>query len=95
MKVRDLLRHLKEADPDAVVLYLAPHADASEADEIVQVTVSNELWTCERHLSADGRVDKNYYPAVGGTSLAWNEATDERWTECVVILSSILGALDG
>ena len=95
MKVRDLLRHLEAADVDAVVLYLAPYADASEADEIVQVTVSNELWTCERHLSADGRVDKIYYPAVAGTSLGWNEATDERWPERVVILSSILGVFDG
>ena len=72
MKVRDLLRHLKEADPDAVLLYLAPYVDASEVDEIVQVAVSNELWTCERHRSEDGRFDKIYYPAVAG-HIAWVE----------------------
>ena len=92
MKVRDLLQHLEAADVDAVVLYLAPYADASEADEIVQVMVSTELWTCERHRSKDGRIDKIYHPVVGGLSLAWNETTDQRWPERVVILSSTLGA---
>ncbi|MGF6596314.1 hypothetical protein P3T23_001021 [Paraburkholderia sp. GAS448] len=36
----------------------------------------------------DGRVDKIYYPAAGGQSLGWNEATDQQWNELVVILSS-------
>jgi len=38
--------------------------------------------------SEDGRVDKIYYPAAGGPSLGWNEATDQQWNELVVILSS-------
>jgi hypothetical protein len=83
MTVRDLLGHLKNADPDAVLLYLAPYADLSDADAIVQVIVPTGTWTCERHRSTDGRVDEIYHPVAGGLSLGWDPKTDEQWAERV------------
>jgi hypothetical protein len=89
MRVRDLLHHLKDADPDAVVLYIAAYADASDAEAIVQVTVLTETWTCERHRSTDGRVSDIYHPVAGGLSLGWDPKTDQQSLEPVVILSSV------
>jgi hypothetical protein len=89
MKVQELLLHLKDAEPDAVLLYLAPYADASDAEEVIQVTVPAEHWTCECHRSKDGRVAVIYHPAAGGLSLGWDPTTDRQWPERVVILSSV------
>ncbi|MGF6924365.1 hypothetical protein OKW28_008562 [Paraburkholderia sp. 40] len=95
MRVRHLLYKLRDADPDAVVLYLAPYADESDADEIVHVNVPTDSWTCERHYPADGRVDQVFHPTHGGLSLGWDPETDEQSTVRVVILSSTPGAVDG
>jgi hypothetical protein len=87
--VRDLLNRLEKADPDAVVLYLAPYADMTEAAEICDVAPSPDVWTCERHRSASGSFSDVHHPSVGGLSLGWNQSTDEQWFERVVILASV------
>jgi hypothetical protein len=85
--VRDLLNRLQNADPDAVVLYLAPYADMTEAAEICDVISSRDVWTCERHRSADGGFSDVHHPAAEGLTLGWNQTTDEQWSERVVILA--------
>ncbi len=88
MRVRDLLSRLHAADPNAIVLWLPPWADASEADEICDVVLVAEPWACECHPTTDGQVSLSYYPAGHGHSLGYNLATDKEWPERVVILSS-------
>ncbi|MEM5299090.1 hypothetical protein VSR82_32810 [Burkholderia sp. JPY481] len=88
MKVRDLLHCLQDADPDAVVLYLAPYADVSAAEEVTHVLIARDVWTCERHTSADGIFSSVYHPAEYGLSLGWNPQTDKQYPRWVVILSS-------
>ncbi|MBC8750182.1 hypothetical protein OKW43_005807 [Paraburkholderia sp. WC7.3g] len=91
MKVRDILCRLQEADPEAVVLYLAPYADADdgEAEEICDVVLVPDAWRCERHRCGDGCFSHIHHPATGGLSLGWDQNTDEQWLEQVVILSSV------
>jgi hypothetical protein len=79
---------MDEADPNAVLLYLAPYADPSDAEEICEVVLVSESWTCERHHLPDGGTSDVHHPASHGLSIGWNEATDKRWSERVVILSS-------
>ena len=88
MKVWNMLHRLQDADPDAVVLYLPPYADDSDAEEICDVVLVSDMWTGERHRSADGSLLHVHHPAVGGLTLGWNQATDEQWSERVVILTS-------
>jgi hypothetical protein len=90
VKVRDILHCLREADQDAVVLYLAPYADPTDAEEICDVVLVAEEWTCERHRSADGGISDVHHPVEGGLSLGWDQTTDEQSTERVVILSPLL-----
>ncbi|MGF6550728.1 hypothetical protein [Paraburkholderia youngii] len=87
MTVAELLLRLKGARPDAVVVMLASYADLTEAEELGDVAVIAEPWTCERHRTADGIATDVRYPAGHGPTLGWNAATDEMWTEHVVILS--------
>ena len=95
MKVRDILRRLQEVDTDAVVLYRAPYVDDSDAEEICDVVLVSDMWTGERHRSAEGSFSEVHHPAVGGLSLGWNQTTDEQWLERVVILSSVQRAPHG
>lgn len=89
MKVRDILHRLQKAAPDTVVLYLAPYADPTDAEEICDVVIVAEEWTCERHRFADGGISDVHHPTEGGSSLGWDQATDEQWRERVAILSSV------
>jgi hypothetical protein len=89
VKVKEILHRLQDADLDAVVLWLAPYADASDAEEICDVTLVTEPWTCERHRWEDGRVDDIHHPTAGGLSVGWDQANDEQRLEQVVILSSV------
>jgi hypothetical protein len=70
MRVRELLEHLYGAAPDAVVLWQQPYSDLGEVDEISQVAVPQELWTCERHMSTDGHACDLHHPTEYGLSLA-------------------------
>jgi len=88
VKVRDLLTRLSTVDPEAVVLYLGEHADASDAAEIKEIVVPDESWTCERHVPVDGRFEAVHHPTAHGLSIGWNAATDTQWEEAVVILST-------
>ncbi|SKC68932.1 hypothetical protein [Paraburkholderia hospita] len=88
MKVRHILRRLQEADPDAMVLYQAPYADPTDAEEICDVVLEPDLWVCESHRSADGGVSDVHHPATGGLSMGWDQNKDEQWSERVVILTS-------
>jgi hypothetical protein len=89
------MRRLQEADQDAVVLYLAPYADHTDADEIRDVVLVAEEWTCERHRSADGGISDVHHPVEGGFSVGWDQTNDEQWTERVVILSTGHGGPHG
>ncbi|MDH6149546.1 hypothetical protein OKW46_003471 [Paraburkholderia sp. WSM4179] len=91
MKVRELLKCLHDADPEAVVLWLQSYADATDAEEICYIACPQEPWTCERHLSTDGHLSDVHYPSGHGPSLGWDERTDQQWSERVVILSSSPG----
>jgi hypothetical protein len=92
VKVRDMLRRLRNADPDAVVLWRPPWADASDAEETCEVVLVHEAWTCERHGATDGSTSDAHHPSGHGLSLGWDQSTDEQWTERVVILSPVRGA---
>ena len=93
MKVRELLRHLSEADADAVVLYLPQYGDMTDAEEVLNVAVIAEPWTCERHYAADRKTTHVHHPSDHGLSIGWQVATDRQWRERVIILSSIQRAL--
>ncbi|ADG14518.1 hypothetical protein BC1002_0414 [Paraburkholderia atlantica] len=92
MRVRHLLRHLQEADPDAVVLYLPQYGEMTDAEEVLNVAVIAEPWACERHYAAEGKTTDVHHPAEHGLSIGWQAATDRQWRERVVILSADSGA---
>jgi hypothetical protein len=89
MRVRDLIRRLQVADPEAVVLYLAPYADVSEAEEIHAVCLTDAAWICERHVSSGGSIVDVHHPADHGLSIGWNDSTDTQHEENVVVLSTV------
>jgi hypothetical protein len=95
VKVRDILCRLQSADPDAVVLYMPAWADTTDAEEINEVAIVREAWTCERHRAPDGTTSDVHHPSDNGLSFGWNESTDKEWPERVVILSSVPGATYG
>ncbi|KDR40618.1 hypothetical protein BG61_24065 [Caballeronia glathei] len=95
MKVRDLITRLGSVDQDALLLRLALYADASEAEEVCVATPMNETWTCERQMSVSGEILHIHYPSSHGLSLGWNAATDQSWSERVVILSTAARARYG
>jgi hypothetical protein len=95
MKVRDLMNRLRATGADAVVLWLAPYSDTSEAEEACVVTLAKEPWTCERKMSAGGGLSDVHYPSSHGPSIGWDEATDQCWLEHVVILSAASGVQYG
>ncbi|MEX3981862.1 hypothetical protein AB4Y45_23105 [Paraburkholderia sp. EG287A] len=88
MKVRDMLNCLQEADPDAVVLYLASFADVSDAEEVNHVFVVTDVWVSERRQTTDGKISCVYHPTEHGQSVGWNPETDEQWPQRVVLLTS-------
>jgi hypothetical protein len=88
MRVRELLARLSPLDPEAVVLYLDEYADASDASEIREIVVPGERWTFERHEIPDGRFEEVHHPTAHGLSVGWDAATDTRWEEAVVVLST-------
>ncbi|SIT39479.1 conserved hypothetical protein [Paraburkholderia piptadeniae] len=94
MKVAELLLRLKDAEPEAVVLLLPNYADYSEAEELNDVVLIAEPWTCERHHKADGTATDVHHPASHGHTLGCDDATDESWSEHVVILSPQLGSIE-
>jgi hypothetical protein len=89
MRVRDLLRHVQEANPNAVVLYLPQYGDMTDAEEVLNVAAIAEPWTCERLYAADRKTTNVHRPAEHGLSIGWQAATDTQWHERVVILSSV------
>ncbi|MGF6442614.1 hypothetical protein [Paraburkholderia youngii] len=94
MKVAELLLRLKDAEPDAVVLLLPRYADFTEAEEIADVALIAEPWTCERHRNADGTTTEVHHPTADGYTLGWSPATDEEWSERVIILSPQPGTVE-
>lgn len=48
MKVRELLALLRQAPPEACVLFLDAYAGRDEADEVREVFVPETAWTHER-----------------------------------------------
>ncbi|CAB3727992.1 hypothetical protein LMG22037_05330 [Paraburkholderia phenoliruptrix] len=94
MKVAELLTRLKDADPDAVVLLFPRYADFAETEELVDVVLIAEPWTCERHREADGTTKVIHHPASDGCPMGWDAATDDNWLERVVILSPQSGSIE-
>jgi hypothetical protein len=87
MTVGELISRLSIADPNAVVLHMDEHADASDAAEIREIFVPDDSWTCERHATAIGNVEI-YHPTDHGLSVGWDEVTSRRWEREVVVLST-------
>lgn len=87
MNVSELLLRLKDAKSDAIILLLPSYADFTEAEELGDVVLIAEPWTCERHHKIDGTTTYVHYPSNHRPTLGWDAATDECWTEQVVILS--------
>lgn len=94
MRVSDLHMRLQDADPDAVVLLLPSYSDLTDANELVDVVLISEPWTCERHREADGSTTDVHHPASLGYTIGWNPARDESWAERVVILSPQQGNIE-
>lgn len=94
MKVAELLTCLKDADRDAVVLLLPRYADFTETEELVDVALIAEPWTCERHREADGSTTDVHHPSSRVYATGWKAGTDESWTEHVVILSPQSGDIE-
>lgn len=61
MKVRELLKSLREVDADSTVLFLAEHADADDADEVCEICLAPRLWTHEVGMYG-GREYQSWYP---------------------------------
>ena len=61
MKVRELLNALRDVDEGSTVLFLAEHADASDADEVCEIYLAPRRWTHEvgKH---GGREYHSLYP---------------------------------
>ncbi|OYD77403.1 UNVERIFIED_ORG: hypothetical protein BDU10_2504 [Burkholderia sp. CF145] len=95
MKVWNMLHRLQEADLNPVVLYLAPYTDASDAEEIVDLFLVSDEWTCKRYRSADGSISDVHHPAERRFSVGWDKTTDDHWPERVIILSSAPGVASG
>lgn len=66
-------------------------ADTTDAEEINEVAIVREAWTCERHRATDGSTSDAHHTSGHGLSLGWAQSTDEQWTERVVILSPVPG----
>lgn len=92
MKVAELLLRLADVDPEAVVLLLPSYADYSDAEELREVELIAETWTCERHHEANGKTTDAHYPSGHGHTYGWNPETDESLSERVVILSPQSGS---
>lgn len=61
MKVRELLHALRNVDVDSTVLFLAEHADASDADEVCEIYLAPRRWIHEAG-KRDGREYHSWYP---------------------------------
>ncbi|SPB17799.1 hypothetical protein NOV72_05002 [Caballeronia novacaledonica] len=86
MKVHQLVRRLRRAPDDATVLMLVGGIDASDAAEVRFANLPRRAWIHERHHREDGTAEDRYYPQSYGPSTDFNDATDESWTEPVVVL---------
>ena len=60
MKVRDLIGHLRNADPDATVMLVAYDAPEEDAEPVRSVRSDEKTWTYERGLSK-GRPYESLY----------------------------------
>lgn len=88
MTVRELIERLLAADPNAVILHLEPHDDASDAQEVHEVMCLREEWTCERRQTNNGTTIDVNRPARHVLTLGWNAKADAQKAERVVVLSS-------
>lgn len=96
LRVSELLSRLEGADPDAIVLLLPSYADYTDAEELRDVALIAEPWTCERKHEADGATRDVHYPGGDEHSYGWNPQTDESWSERVVVLSPLVkSSFDG
>ncbi|MEI5996292.1 hypothetical protein H3V53_03440 [Paraburkholderia bengalensis] len=60
MKVRELMAHLAQADPDAVVLLFPQHADSTDGAELKEIIVPESSWV---HEVGEGGELEVFYPA--------------------------------
>jgi hypothetical protein len=60
MKVRDLIGHLQNADPDATVMLVAYDASEEDAEPVRSVRSDDKTWSYERGLSK-GRPYESLY----------------------------------
>ncbi|EIN00405.1 hypothetical protein WQE_15281 [Paraburkholderia hospita] len=96
MKVAELLSRLVDADPEAIVLLLPSYGDYPDAEELREVALMAETWTCERQHELDGTTRDVHYPAGREHAYGWNPQTDESWSERVVVLSPLVkSSFDG
>ncbi|MFM0140399.1 hypothetical protein [Caballeronia grimmiae] len=84
MKVHQLVRRLKRASADATVLMMVAGTDASDVEEARFAVLPRRPWLHERHHREDGTAEDLYHPQSNGSY--FNSATDESWTELVVVL---------
>jgi hypothetical protein len=75
-------------------LLLPRYTDLTETEELDGVVLIGEPWTCERHRDADGTTTDVYHPSSHGPTIGWDAATDESWSERVVILSPQSGDIE-
>ncbi|MFM0492258.1 hypothetical protein [Paraburkholderia graminis] len=60
MKVRELIGHLQNADPDATVMLVSYDAPEADAEAVRSVRLDEKTWTYERGLSK-GRPYESLY----------------------------------
>lgn len=71
MKVRDMISHLRRADPDATVMLLSDDALEEEAQAVCSVRSGETTWTYERGLSK-GRPYETLHPGEPHSTLRYD-----------------------
>ena len=86
MKVRELLTILREVDPNSVVLFMDPYADAVESDEIRHVFAPTFQWILERGHQSGIKYEYHYPGSPAERDDSYKDVSFAN--EMVVVLSS-------
>ncbi|MDR5803754.1 antitoxin Xre/MbcA/ParS toxin-binding domain-containing protein [Caballeronia sp. LZ001] len=94
MEVRELIHLLGPAPQDATVLLLPAGATAGEAEVVRAAITPAQPWVRARRTRPDGSTDDFYHPVIYEPNPNFEEQTDGRITENVVVLVASADASD-
>ncbi|SPB17795.1 hypothetical protein NOV72_04998 [Caballeronia novacaledonica] len=86
MTVAELIDALRGADPTSRVLFLGEYADTDEADEVCEVAIPRDAWTCDSGRYAGREYSVRYPGPPAQRDNAYSEV--KQVSERVVVLSS-------